>query len=556
VKGLSAGIRVGILFLLLVVGAYLVWKNLGHDTSDEGQELFVRFRDASGLPTGSRVVVAGLKKGTVTRLVVDGRFARVHFTLSDDIPVWSNAVVAKKASSLLGENYLEIDPGSAVEQAPDGTTVRHTPLGNANTPGDPEKAIPAHPPCPGYNSSNPEERRACREIRRSIEAVTPDQLIHRIEQTLPNVDRVLDSVRDLSEDVRRIVNGPMASVASRVDSLVQKEAGTIERIIERAERTVAAVEALTADVRNITRNADPKIERTLAELEAAAADARALVAVAKDELEATGQSVRGKLDKLDGVIDNTQSITEKIDQEKGTLGRLVNDPAIADNVESITQDAGNFLGTLFGLRTYVGLRSEYNMGARLARHYVSVELHTRPDKFYLIELEKGPRGAYPEVTLNFDPTVDANNWIKRTVIHDRIRFTFQFAKRFNWFTIRYGIKESTGGIGADADVSWLNRRLRLSADIFDATFDDMPRVKLTAAVEVFRHLYVLGGVDELLNTPQNLPIIAGTSEVPIQFETFRYGRDWFMGGMLRFNDEDLAALLTVGGSALAGVAGD
>ena len=41
-----------------------------------------------------------------------------------------------------------------------------------------------------------------------------------------------------------------------------------------------------------------------------------------------------------------------------------------------------------------------------------VELHTRPDKFYLIELEKGPRGDYPDVTLTFDPTVDPNHWIR------------------------------------------------------------------------------------------------------------------------------------------------
>ena len=50
-------------------------------------------------------------------------------------------------------------------------------------------------------------------------------------------------------------------------------------------------------------------------------------------------------------------------------------------------------------------------------------------------------------------------------------------------------------------------------------------------------------------------IVGGGSDVPIQFETFRYGRDYFLGGMLRFNDEDLAALLTVGGSALGGATG-
>jgi phospholipid/cholesterol/gamma-HCH transport system substrate-binding protein len=536
VRGLSAGVRVGILFILLALGAYLVWKNLGDRDVKGGQQFFVRMRDASGLPTGSKVVVAGLKKGTVTKLEVDGHYAKIHFRLSNDIPVWSSAVVFKKASSLLGENYLEIDPGEEMRQAPDGTAVRFHRLG---------------PPCPDYNSSDPKQRDACREIQNRVEAVTPEQLIQRIEASTQNVDKVLESVRDLSEDVRRIVNGPMASVANRIDGLVQKEAGTVQSIIERADRTLAAVESLTNDVKNITNNADPKIDKMLDDLQAASAEAKLLVQTAKQELQQTGDAVRGKLDKIDGVIDSTQSIAKKIDEDKGTLGRLVNDPAIADNVESITEDAKGFLGTLFGLKTYVGLRSEFNFGSRLARHYVSVELHTRPDKFYLIELEKGPRGDYPDVTLTFDPTIDANNWIKRTVIHDEIRFTFQFAKRFGWLTLRYGIKESTGGVGADVDAKWFNRNLRLSADVFDATFDQLPRVKVTAAMELFRHLYVLGGIDELINPPDELPIIAGNSDVPIQFETFRFGRDYFLGGMLRFNDEDLAALLTVGGSALA-----
>ncbi|HEU4613669.1 MAG TPA: MlaD family protein, partial [Kofleriaceae bacterium] len=152
-KGLSAGVRVGILFILLAVGAYLVWKNLGDSEASGGQQFFVRMRDASGLPTGSKVVVAGLKKGTVTKLEVDGRYAKIHFNLSRDIPVWSSAVVYKKASSLLGENYLEIDPGEQMRQAPDGTAVVFTRLGVA---------------CPDYNSSDDKKRDACREIKNRV----------------------------------------------------------------------------------------------------------------------------------------------------------------------------------------------------------------------------------------------------------------------------------------------------------------------------------------------------------------------------------------------------
>jgi phospholipid/cholesterol/gamma-HCH transport system substrate-binding protein len=538
VKSVSAGVRVGVLFLLMTIGGYLVWKNLGQDPAGkDNYTMFAKFRDASGLPKGTKVVVAGLPKGEVIGLEIEGRYAKVTFKIDNELTVWTSAVIVKKARSLLGDNYLEIDPGEEIKQAPDGTRQSFTKLG---------------PGCPTYKDSDRHKSDICRQIPNVIEATTPDQLLHRMEQTLPNVDRVLESVRDLSEDVRRIVNGPLQSVATRVDGLVQREAGTVSDIIQRADRSMAKIEQITTDLRAITKGADPRIDEILHNLDDASAEAKDLVTTAKNELTQTGQALRGKLDKLDGVIDNTQSITKKIDDDKGTLGRLVNDPAIADNVEQITDDAKGFLSTLFGLKAYVGLRTEYNVFAGLARYYVTVELHTRPDKFYLIELEKGPRGAYPDVTLTFDPTVDPNHWIRKTIIEDKIRFTFQFAKRFSWLTLRYGIKESTGGLGADADMHWFDRDLRFSVDAFDASFDTYPRVKLTLAFEMFRHLYVLGGVDELLNKPAELPIVTGNSDVPTQFDSLRYGRDYFFGGMLRFNDEDLAALLTVGGSALAG----
>jgi len=539
VKALSAGVRVAVLFLLLAVGGYLVWKNLGKDAAGKDAAFYVaKFRDASGLPKGSKVVIAGIPQGEVTDLEVEGRYARVEFKISKDIKVYTSGIVIKKATSLLGDNYLEVDPGDETKQLPDGTKQSFTILG---------------PVCATYGDSERRKSDPCRQVPNVIEATTPDQLMHRIEQTLPNVDRVLESVRDLSEDVRRIVNGPLQSVATRVDGLVQREAGTVADIIERADRSMQKIEQIASDLRNITAGADPKIDKILANLDEASAEAKDLVATAKQELKTTGDALRGKLDKLDGVITNSESITQKIDQDKGTLGRLVNDPTIADNVESITDGAKGFLGTLFGLKTYVGLRSEYNVFAGLARHYVTVELHTRPDKFYLIELERGPRGDYPDVTLEFDPTVDPNYWIRKTTINDSLRFTFQFAKRFGWLTLRYGIKESTGGVGADADLKWWGHGLRFSVDAFDASFDDYPRVKVAMAYEMFKHFYVLGGVDELLNKPETLTIIKGTSAVPIQFDTFRYGRDYFLGAMLRFNDEDLAALLTVGGSAVAGV---
>jgi hypothetical protein len=49
---------------------------------------------------------------------------------------------------------------------------------------------------------------------------------------------------------------------------------------------------------------------------------------------------------------------------------------------------------------------------------------------------------------------------------------------------------------------------------------------------------VLGGVDDVINKRAKI----GTSG----------GFDWFLGGQLVFNDEDLKSLLLFGGSSLAG----
>ena len=72
-KSLSAGVRVAILFLLLAIGTYVVWKNLGQNPAGKNnQVLFARFKDASGLPKKSKVVVAGLPQGEARARMAQG----------------------------------------------------------------------------------------------------------------------------------------------------------------------------------------------------------------------------------------------------------------------------------------------------------------------------------------------------------------------------------------------------------------------------------------------------------------------------------------------------
>jgi phospholipid/cholesterol/gamma-HCH transport system substrate-binding protein len=164
----------------------------------------------------------------------------------------------------------------------------------------------------------------------------------------------------------------------------------------------------------------------------------------------------------------------------------------------------------------------------------------RPDKFYLIELVEDPRG-FREVTqrVTNSSRTGIDNEVTVTT-SERLRFSLMFGKRVGPVAGRFGIKESTGGVGVDLFL--LNDRLTLSVDIFDARTNTYPRIKPSVAGAIWkRNLFVVAGVDDLANFQRASGGAGG-------------GIDWFLGAQLSFNDEDLRTLLLFGAGAAAGAA--
>lgn len=525
-KGLSAGLKVGILTLIVAVLGFTMWKSISEKMSGgEGYALWAPFRDAQGLASKSRVVIAGLNIGEIVDRRLEGRLARVTVKIRRGTEIWSNAVIFKKSSSLLGEFYLEIDPGSPESVSADGTVAKN------------------HLLEPGQ------------EIPNVVESTTTDEIMRSVGETLPRVDKALDEIQGLVADVRKLVNGQITHMADTLERDIARDSDLVNSILVKADASLGSIQGIVSDVKKVTGTADQRVDRIFDNLENATGQARDLLAEARTELGTTGQAVRDKLDKLDKTLDSIQetaesssSIAKKIDGDQGTLGRLVNDPTIADNVAQITDDAKNFTSGLFGLQTIVGIRGEYNFLARNYRSYVSVELHTRQDKFYLIEIVGDPRGDVNE-HLEYDEA--AGQWNRALTAEYGYRFTFQLGKRYDWLSLRIGLKDSSGGVGADAH--FLGDDLTASLDVFDFTYYKVPRVKLALAYRFFRYLYIYGGVDDVFNKRTEVAI-AGDSVTGEERSTWSFGLDFFAGAALKFTDQDLTSLLFIGGSAIAGAA--
>ncbi len=516
-KAISAALKVGIVVLVVVVVGYGLFKSVSEQASgSDGYTLWARFNDASGLVDKSRVVIAGLTIGEIINRRLDGKFARVTVRVRKETQIWSNSAIYKKSSSLLGEFYLEIDPGSPQSVTDRGVVQDNRLLKDG-------EGIPV-----------------------VIEDTSVSALVAQVSAIVPHVDEVLLEVRDLAADARRVVNGPVSNIAANLDRAVAEDAVLVKSILERTDRIAGNVDEILARGR-------PDIERILGNIEDASADVKDLIAVTKGEIQLTGDEVRARLDRLDRILGETEStmqsaasIGRKIDEPQGTLGKLVNDPTIADNAAQITEDVRGFTQGLFGLQTIVGIRTELNLVENLTRAYFSVEIYPRPDKFYLLELVSDPRG---ELTNTL--TVDENGELFRTQVVEwqGIKFTAQYGRKFDWLAIRGGIKDSTGGVGADFD-PWKGRAT-LHLDLFQFTYDKWPRFRAALALRFFSYLYVTAGIDDILNEPTEIAVRGNnfTGELP---RSYFFGRQPFLGAMIKFTDEDLRTLLFVGGSAISG----
>jgi len=125
---METSVGIFVVFGLLCIG-YLTLK-LG-DISLPGNNtyrLFARFTSVSGLRTGSPVNILGIEVGRVEKLTMDQAEQRavVEISVRKDIRIYDDALASIRTEGLIGDRYLNIDPGGSGEVLPAGGTIVET----------------------------------------------------------------------------------------------------------------------------------------------------------------------------------------------------------------------------------------------------------------------------------------------------------------------------------------------------------------------------------------------------------------------------------------------
>jgi phospholipid/cholesterol/gamma-HCH transport system substrate-binding protein len=345
--------------------------------------------------------------------------------------------------------------------------------------------------------------------------------ITRVEQRT-DIDKILRDLGTIAQDV-------MAVTAS-LKKVVGGEEG-----VENLRAIVRNTRELSDNLNMVARQNNEKFSVMVDSLKSAAHQMDRTFSALSDITERinTGEGTVGKMvndqkvfDNLEQTVASLQDITDKINKGEGTIGKLVNDEETADNLNASLKSLGKsmegidrYVSKAEQFRTFLSYRGEYLFDKSDAKSYVDLKIQPKEDKFYILGVVADPKGKR---TTTDRTTTDGKTTREEEWEQDELLFNLMIGKRYKDVAIRGGILESTGGAGIDYFA--FNDGLKFSFEAFDFDDDRDPHLKVYSEYRIFKHLYLTAGWDDFVSDEGNSSPFAGIA--------------------IRFEDDDLKYLLT------------
>lgn len=334
--------------------------------------------------------------------------------------------------------------------------------------------------------------------------VSGDQIM--VVDDRASVDRLIGEISKITKSIAQVAD----NIKAATEGDKEKPLG---RIVDNIER-------LTTDLATLSAERKDDISEIVLNLRETTDTINELVTDESPEgFKAAWKDALRSLKKIEASLDNVEQITGKINRGEGTIGKLVNDPETAEELNTAIAGINNLLDTSNKLQTSFDYHSNIMANTGEAKSYLNLRLQPGVDRYYEIGIVDDASGSRERLTTTSTTGGVQTTTVEERRFQDRVRFTGLFAKNFYDLTIKGGIMESSGGVGLDYYM--FRRRLRFSVETFD--FGNI-QVRASARLNLWSGLYLTAGGEDLASKTG--------------------GSTAFVGGGLFLTNDDLKLLLT------------
>lgn len=480
---MSNTVKIGIfLTTALVLLGYFILKieDIRLFTGDS-RVVEASFGTIAGLDDKAAVRVAGVRVGRVDGIRLANDRAFVSLLLESPVELRQGAMAAISNMGLLGDKYIELDPGPPSAPAlPEGEILPGT------TPVGIDDAMAR------FNSIGVS-------LDEALTAMNPTASGETVRQLLASLETTAATIRAVVETNQSQFAGTMQNFRSFSAVLAEE----LPRISEQTAQVISKFEEILEENRGDVR-------------------------FSMERLAEATETLRQSLEHF-------ETISGQIASGKGTVGKLLNDEAahdqLVDTLASVESGVGQLTETLDRvkrLKLELGFEGYYLDAFEDSRSEFGLKLDPQSDsnRFYQVSIVDDPRGRVRVETLettSTGPTGATETATVRTVrTEDDSAVSAQVGFGLGRGRFRAGLIESTAGAGFDFDL--FDQRLLLSLDTFDFGREDdlSPRMRLTGRWKFHRKAYLVGGLDDVLESDRD---------------------SLFVGAGIRWTDDDLKYLL-------------
>ena len=286
----KVGILAAFSIALLIIG-YNFLK--GNSIFSSETLLYARYSRVDGLAISKPVLINGFQIGRVDKLVLqpDGSIlATLRIKGKYDIP--KSSIARLESTDLLGSKAIVMSLGSGKDYAQEGDTL------NSKV----EKNL--------------------------METVQPVQ--KKAEMIIGKMDSILTSVNSiLNPDFQKNVNKSFNSIAGTLASL-EGTSKKVDGLVGSESKRIAAILANAESISSNLKNNNERINAILGNIN-------------KITDQVAAANFKQTIDNANKAVADLQGIVSKVNDGKGTLGLLVNDTKMYDNLNNASKNLDNLI---------------------------------------------------------------------------------------------------------------------------------------------------------------------------------------------------------------------
>lgn len=309
---------------VIVVFVWLTFS-FGGGAPRDARPYVLLFDSALGLSIDNTVAIAGVRIGVVDEIAVAGRQAKVTVLIDPDVVLHDDAKAAVRQKTLLGEKYVDINPGS-----------------------DDHPALAA-----GAVLDNNEGTIDIDQIMRAA-----NELIARLNRLTPSLERAafaLDGALD-SDNGQKLISDAggalqeLRTLIVSVNSVVKRSGDDLTGVLrianEKAPGMIERIDVLAAHADELLAAIDPQSIKAGVDMIGPAADNIDRITIDAKVAMGDVREAAKRLDTLLGRIDSTLARLEWIDepmireflQVQGVRVNLLPDPTVTARIKKLRDD--------------------------------------------------------------------------------------------------------------------------------------------------------------------------------------------------------------------------